>query len=369
MSRNINATMEAIINVLKSHVSEDDSYLITPIKRHIIPEGDKEQVKDFVKLAKIKSISCYLESLFVLEFKEQRYILIPEKYIDAVLEIGLNTESDIAIIQGAGMLAMSSGKLPLEKNVDSAIIIERCLGIIPENPDDTDIEVDFSEIVKLFIPYCIIQVDDSRFPLVFMEDFNRLAGYLLTDTYSTLEQSSKGSLKQLLLLQSSRSIAGSLLNGIQNPMIEYTYLQIYQCIEYLFRLNNCFTISETHGVALGTSMDIVLAHEFRSSESDNLLQILRKYADEALIEVIVDLTSVPLTEIKDIYQKAASYIYMLRCNVAHLRYKQDDTSSVSWIRCVTALIDIVLSIYQKCDAKIISVCTAQNAWLQFTMDN
>lgn len=369
MSRNINATMEAIFRVLKSHVSEDDSYLITPIKRHIKPEGDIEQVKDFVKLAKIRPISCYLESLFALEFKDQRYILIPEKYTDAVLEIGLNTESDIAIIQGAGMLAISSGKLPLDKNVNSAIIIERCLGIIPETPDATDLEVDFSEIVKLFIPYCIVQADDSRFPLVYMEDFNRLAGYLLTDSYCTLGQSSKESLKQLLLLQSSRSIAVSLLNGIQNPMIEYTYLQIYQCIEYLFRLNNCFTISETHHVALSTSMDIVLAHEFRNSESDNLLQILRKYADEALIEVIVDLTSVPLTEVKDIYQKAASYIYMLRCNVAHLRYKQDDTSSVSWIRCVIALVDVVLSIYQKCDSKIISVCTTQNAWIPFTMEN
>lgn len=361
--------MEAIINVLKSYVSVDDNYLITPFRRHIKPEGDVEQVKDFVKLAKIKTISCYLECLFVLEFKEQRYILIPRKYIDTVLEIGLNTESDIAIIQGAGMLAMSTGKMPLDNNVDSTLIIERCLGIIPEKTDDTDIEVDFSDIVKLFIPYCVIQVDDSRFPLIYMEDFNRFAGYLLTDTHSNLAQSSKGSLKQLLLLQSSRSIAGSLLNGIQNPMVEYTYLQIYQCIEYLFRLNNCFTISETHGVALSTSMDIVLAHEFKSSESDNLLQILRKYVDQALIEVIVDLTSVPLTEIKDFYQKAASYIYMLRCNVAHLRYKQDDTSSVSWTRCVTALIDVVLSIYQKCDSKIISVCTAQNAWLPFTMDN
>ena len=71
MSRNINATMEAIINVLKSYVSVDDNYLITPFRRHIKPEGDVEQVKDFVKLAKIKTISCYLECLFVLEFKEQ----------------------------------------------------------------------------------------------------------------------------------------------------------------------------------------------------------------------------------------------------------------------------------------------------------
>lgn len=369
MNRNILATMESIIRVLESNVSEDDYYLITNIQRHIIPDGEIEPVKDFVKSAKIKSVTCYLEALFVYEFRDQRYILIPEKYLNEVLEIGLNIESDMAIIQGAGMLAIASGHLQLEKNVDSSLIIEKCLGIIPENSNDTDIEVDFSEITKLFLPYCIVQADDSRFPLVYMEDFNRLAGYLLTDSCGILEQSTKGSLKQLFLLTSSRSIAGSLLNGIQNPLIEYTYLQIYQCIEYLFRLNNCFTIAETHGVDLSTSMNIVLDYEFRISESDNLFQILRKYADQSSIDLIVDLSPMSATDANDIYQKATTYIYKLRCNIAHLRYKQDDTSSVSWVKCVNALIDVVLSIYQKCDYDIVSVCTAQNAWLPFSMGN
>ena len=370
MGRHVVSTMNRIFDVLKTHVSEDDSHHIVAVNRHIRAEGDEKLVVDFVKSAKMKTISCYLEVCSLFEYREQRYLLIPDKYAATIQEIGLEIELDSVAVQGTGMLAMASGELPLAKGILSAQVINLCLGILPEDISKNDIEFQFSELRELFMPYCVVRMDDSRFSMAYVEDINRLIGYLLADVHASLDESTKGSIKSLLLLKSSRSIAGSVLNGIQNPLIEYTFLQMYQCIEYLFRLNNCFTISSEHGIALGTSMDIVLSNEFKKSESENLLQILRNYAEPALLEVIVDLSlDGGAGEVTDVFQKATSYIYKLRCNIAHLRYNQDDLSNVKWAQCVNVLIEVVLSIYQKCDENIISVCDEKEAWSLFTMDN
>lgn len=56
-----------------------------------------------------------------------------------------------------------------------------------------------------------------------------------------------------------------------------------------------------------------------------------------------------------------NYIYKLRCNIAHLRYNQDDIS-VNWGKCVEALVEIIYSIYKKCDTEIVSICTNKGAW-------
>ena len=132
-----------------------------------------------------------------------------------------------------------------------------------------------------------------------------------------------------------------ILNSLQSPLVEYVFLQLYQCIEYLFRLNNCFTLSAVHGIDLSKSIDIVLAHEFKISESDNLYRVIKENAVQATIDNFLKILPGTPEANSDTYNMVSSYIYRLRCSIAHLRYEQDDISNVDWENCITALIEIL----------------------------
>ena len=367
MNRNILDTMNSIFETLKTFVSDDDAYRIVNIDRHIRPQGDKAPVCDFVKRAKIKSFRCSMEPICLFEYNEQKYLLVPDEHSLLLSEIGFEIESDIAITQGAGMLAIANKQLPLREDTSSLLIIEHCLGIESDFPGETSVVFDFSTIANLFIPYCIVTLDDSRFPLVFEEDLNRLVCYLLVEQTPSLEASAKSRIKSLLLMLSSRTISASILNGIQSPLVEYTFLQFYQCIEYLFKLNNCFSISENHDLPLTKSIDIVLAYELKMSESENLYKVLRNNASETSIDAVISILPQSAEENSDKFRRASNYIYKLRCSIAHLRYDQDDTSNVNWMKCTEALIEVIFSVYQKCDSNIIQVCTSKTSWKPISM--
>lgn len=362
MSRNIINTMESIINVLKKHISDDDIGRIVDARRHIQPFGDADPVCDFVKKAKIKHIKCNSEDLCLFDFNNEIYLLLSERHHNTLKKIGFELETDPAVIQGAGMLAIAYEYISLKENIDSLWIIEHCLGIEPETGSGGDIAIDFSTILDFFEKYCIIKRDDSRFELFYKEDYNRLMGYLLAEETTTITLESKNRVQELLLLHSSRSIAGSILNGIQSSLMEYSFLQFYQCLEYLFRLNNCFAISEKYDVDLKKSIDIVLEHEFKKSESENLYQVLKANIEETSLKPFKDFLCENSFEEGDAFKKIMNYVYKLRCNVAHLRYIQDDISDVDWRKCIAALIEIIFPIYQKRDSDIIQVCNIKNTW-------
>ena len=362
MSRNIMDTMELIINVLKKHICDDDTGRIADVRRHIQPLGDAKLVCNFVKMAKIKHIKCNSEDLCLFEFNNEIYLLLSERHRNTLNKIGFELETDLAVIQGAGMLAIAYEYISLKENIDSLWIIEHCLGIEPETGSCGDITIDFSTILDFFEKYCVIKRDDSRFELFYKEDYNRLIGYLLVEETTTIPVESKSRVQELLLLHSSRSIAGSILNGIQSSLMEYSFLQFYQCLEYLFRLNNCFAISEKYDVDLEKSIDIVLEHEFKMSESENLYQVLKTNIEETGLKPFNDFFYENSFEKGDAFKMIMNYIYKLRCNVAHLRYIQDDISDVNWSKCIAALIEIIFSIYQKRDSDIIQVCNSKNTW-------
>ena len=366
MNRYILGEMEKIFDTLKAHVDDDDKGRILNVKRHISPAGEAVPVCNFVRTALKKDISCAAERLALFEFEENRYLLLDEKFRDTLGEIGYEFEDDDSpITQGAGMLAMASGTLPLRQDLSSLKIIETCLGIGEDNGEDVVFK--FAEIRPFFPSYCVALVDDSRFELSFEEDLNRLICYLLLEKSNRFNDCNKSELKKLLLLLSSRSIAGCILNSLQSPLVEYVFLQLYQCIEYLFRLNNCFTLSAVHGIDLSKSIDIVLAHEFKISESDNLYRVIKENAAQATIDNFLKILPGTPEANSDTYNMVSSYIYRLRCSIAHLRYEQDDISNVDWENCITALIDILCSIYQKCDKDIVEVCKSKRSWTEISI--
>lgn len=210
--------------------------------------------------------------------------------------------------------------------------------------------------------------DEMRnyFKQVFSEflKYDRLGCYMFVEDAKSLSTSSRERIKGLVLLRSSGTISASILNSIQSPQMEYTFLQLYQCLEYLFKLNNCFLIATGHSIPLEKSIDIVLTYELKVSESENLYSVLKNYASETSIDAMI--SAIPncqsQTTETDKFRIASNYIYRLRCNIAHLRYNQDNLSNVDWSKCVDAIIEVIYSVYQQCDSKINQICMSKNAW-------
>lgn len=365
MNRNILGEIEKIFDTLKAHVEDSDKERILNVKRHIKAIGDDTPVCDFVRAALKKDVYYASQFLVLFKFKDHSYLLVDEKFRDGLDEIGFEFEEDDSpIAQGAGMLAMACNALPVRQELVSLELIERCLGVEPETGED--ICFNFNEIRQFFLPYCVALIDNSRFDISFEEDLNRLICYLLVKRCNRFNDSAKEELKKLLLLVSSRSIAGCILNSLQSPLVEYTFLQLYQCLEYLFRLNNCFMLSATYQIDLGKSIDIVLAHEFKISESDNLGRVIRENAAEVAIDRFVGIIPGYQDANSDKYTKTSLYIYKLRCNIAHLRYQQDSMPNVDWEQCLMCLIEILYSIYEKRDRDISKVCEGKNSWTEIS---
>lgn len=80
-------------------------------------------------------------------------------------------------------------------------------------------------------------------------------------------------------------------------------------------------MSTVHGIDLPKSVDIVLANEFKISESDNLYRVIRENAAQATIDNFLKILPGTPEANSDTYNMVSSYIYKLRCSIAHLRYQ------------------------------------------------
>ena len=215
----------------------------------------------------------------------------------------------------------------------------------------------------MFEKCSLIRVDESRFQLQFVEDFNRLYAILALWRRRNLPQYTNGALANLLLFLSSRSISASIINSIEGQIQEYTFLQLYQCLEYLFILNNGFEISKKHHIPKKVSVDIVSKNNLKISEEASLIHLFRDNIETDKMQLFYDNFSQKSSTPHDTFKWAATYIYRIRCCIAHLRYNQDNTlRDLAWDKLIAITSDIILSAYQKLDTEIIEICMAKNIW-------
>lgn len=365
MSRNVNETMNRIFNVLKKYVNEADIYRIAQTTRHITADGDETPVIDFVKNSRIKIMPYNQMTIIAFDYKNQKYMLIKDKYVLLIQSIGLDIVMDSAIIQGAGMVAISENCLDLNSGITSLTIINNCLGLEDEN-DEKNINFQFSQISQLFEPYCLIRVDEDRFQLQYEEDFNRFYGYIITSENDQIPSNAVNKLSSTLLLLSSRSIAASIVNCIESRLIEYSFLQLYQCLEYLYIINSSISIALSYSISQETAIDIVTSYKLKTTEEENLYQVLKSNTPEGAIEPLYDEISSTIDENPDKYKVVAAYIYKIRCNIAHLRYNQDNILlKIEWEKTIDSMAEIIYSTYHKMDNNIKGICINKETWKKF----
>ena len=364
MSQNVINIIEGIFKKLINEVEEDDKDRIVSTKRYIII--DKSLVKDafdVVAKASTRVIKTNdLVNIFTVSYQEERYVVLPEKYSQILEVIDLNEVDNDSIQQGIGILAMSSDCVSIKDGISSLEIINQCLELLPEN-EDGHVDFTYNQIIDLFESFIVAKIENSNFKVNYMEDFLRMYGIMLTIfPNNLLTDNTYEKLRELLFLESSRSIASSIINVMQSGMNEHKFLQLYQCIEYLFIIYNAIEISSKYSIDNSTAVEMIINEGFRVTEISNVVSIIGKCASESSIINFYDVI-IQGEECDNKSERVSSYIYKIRCNVAHLRYKQEKLlESLYWKDLLEYATNMVLSIYQKMDNKISKLCTETYSW-------
>ena len=357
MSRNVMSTMIRILDVLKDYVSDEHKHRIKIEKCNIKANLDDETPAiEFV--AKTKCFVKVLQNSFfnVFEYNGCLYIMAPSKSEALLTRLGLNPIDDIVIYQGIGMIAISKKALPIRKGIQSLDLIERILG-------DKIEEIFFSEITELFEPYSIFEIQADRFAIEYEEDVDRLCALMALDE-SAISTSSKVCLENLLLLQSSRGLSVALSNAINSFNWDYSYLQLYHCLEYLFIIRNAMLLSEEYKIEDDAAIDIASSGKLRALENESLLAVLA-LAPELPIESFYDTLIFGKGEYESEDRKSAvsKYIYKLRCCIAHLRFEQENFDlNDTQDKVFDKLVEIIYGIYSQNDAEISKACNSKSPW-------
>lgn len=381
VSRKVIDEMERIFEILKANVAKEDNERVKEIKRHIHATGNEEKISDLIKHA---GVFCFQYSGFktaIIDYSEELFILVNQKYslpleqlglelLDDGLNFGENEdvdEGEYEIVQGCQMLGIINHVIDIGNNISSMEIIDACLGT-----DETTF--DFSELNTIFFEKsAVFKIDQSRLEMVYEEDCHRIAVYCLACEQNWGTEGINESLQELSMLGSSRSIALSLLNAINSQLSEYSYLQLYQCFEYLFKLNQSFDISEKLCVSDKIAVKFACEYDLKISERDQLKSIISKYSSENEVDLFIKMSGISTNDSENVAQKkenVSNKIYDLRCGIAHLRYGQKKLyDTVKWGQLLESLVNMLVEIYQKIDQKIIDTCKTNNSWSEIQYDH
>lgn len=356
MNRNVKKTMNDIFEVLKNHVADEDLERIQSVRRHIKVEDEKNTF-DFVKGCKIL---YYNKTLLGAIYNEDKYVLFPISSLNVnnaatIGEILYYDNGNNFIVDGMGMLAIVNKVLSIKKTVKSLEIINKCLGI-----NEQDISFPFEEIKDFFEDYRVIKIYPSAFKIEFKEDFDRLNVLALLSQYEDTKLV-KNNLNNIILLNSSRSIAGSLFNSIINTKWEYKFLQLYHCLEYLFVITSAENLISKYSIEDKAAIDISLDNIAHKNEKERLMDVV-KNAD---VTVIDDYYNYLKTEKEDKIEAISADIYKIRCCIAHFRFDQEKyIEKINQNLILEKMIALVLSIYNNLNTIIEKYCNEKKTWLR-----
>lgn len=366
MSRKVIGTMDEIFHILESSLSADDRKRVGNHRRHIKAAGDEKEVVEIVKHAKIISTQDKYNTCCI-SYKDEMFMVFPARsqaWIQKVA-IGEFMEKETAIdlqqeyFQGMGMLAIAKGALKIRRTLSSIDLLDKCLGL-PEEEN----RFDFMDICELFEDYVVLKIDKTMFPVAYEEDVLRFIALLHLAINRSEENVSN--LINLALLQSARSISWNVLHYSDANQWEYQFLQIYQCLEYLFIIVVAIDLEDKYEIDEDKAIRIAVDNIFKRSEKENLIMTMHRCSYTYVDEYFSLLKTYPQFNGKNDAVKSdyvADHIYQIRCSIAHLRFKQDDIlKSIDHKKEISILIQITLNIFSSLDDKICKYNQAMNAW-------
>lgn len=372
------AKMKDIVNdifkKIEDAINQEDSVrIITSVDRYLEfqQEIDKD-VFNFITKSQVKQISV-ANICIVLEiiFKEERYIVFPIDYIgeNTLKEFDLEIIELDYVIQGSKILAINKDCVSIKREIESIQLINKCMGIEPDKHDNI-VHFTYDEIESLFDNIIVGKVSNDDNQIQYEEDIYRLLAFENLKVENLLiTETTKQELKQLLAMKSSRSIANSIINVTLNKRNVYLYLELYQCLEYLFIVNKALKISSDYKLNEETAVKIVICENIKMGEIVSLHNLLQENCDKEVLKNFYNYIrnyNLTLSEADgegQFIQKVSDFIYKLRCNIAHFKYKQDeDICKVDFIWLIENMSKIILNIYETMDDNIVNLCETTEIW-------
>lgn len=377
MSQKMINIVEKVFKNLKSDIINEVPINAIPDKIYkLIPNVNyADEVSDILQRSKYKmfTISSKIKCL-LFSYRNEYYLLYPYEF-----EYGNygNFIDDEPFIEGFGIIALSlSFLIPFP---------ERGFQILNEVFASDGNEFNYNCIAKFYKPFVLIKDTSKNIEICYIQDITRITALFLVNNndFINLNLSTKTikNFSEMLLLKSSRNISECIIRCLDSVSYEYCFLELYRCVEFLFYIQIAQNIIKKYNIKqklFNKIIDLVVEREIVKRESETLLSLFHILNKNDIIQFYNFLLSHNYVdepkkdrngnENVDFYSITSSYVYKLRCRIAHLSYKHEIISSTyNWYEYIEYFSTIVLNIYKSLDDTIINLCEENNDWTLITI--
>lgn len=365
MSRNMKDTTNDIFNALINYVemSKENVDRIKQVERWLLlPEALDKSIFQFVTKTKDEIINGFNEKFIRIFDDNNTYIVATKNYDSVFKEIGLHEVENLTVIYGCGIIAIANGIVGVKRELSTLEIIDYCLGI--EEESQTPVKFEVEQIFELFETYSVYEIDNGVFQLNYQEDFYRIQALHEMEQYEgILNLDTIGILNELVQMPSSRSIVESVIVALKSKVLIHSYLEIYQCLEYLFIVRRAVLQADKYSFDLKTLVDYIIQENIRVPERQDITDIIRDNISDEELSAFLDVKEDGTIERKTKIDKVAEIIYRVRCNIAHLKYGQETIAEMADMqKMIEKVSKIVLLVYSKRDGEITNLCMSTGAW-------
>lgn len=379
MSRNKIEVNRILFARLENKLPDDSvavkSFTTGPQSIRYIPLHKKKFAEEILTNADIiQTIEVFDKTkLFAISFAEKNYLIITGvsetstsflKGINTALDPD-NNEQDLKKNPGLITLLFSLDEFPILTTDD---IGYKLAEKIFNREGTKEGAFDASELTEYFSDFSIWELD-NKFDCTNSNTLLALySGYLIANKKNFNLNFQSDTLQNIKLLIEELPvdlIGGNLFRSIVSMEWKHSFLELYQCIEYLYPIPYLLKLSNS----LGDS--IHLQNLFKNTENDLDWRPKEAQALEKLLREIESKDSVSkmLLSVKSIFKITgeikkdneitviSKHIYQTRNSIAHFRsaLKTEITNDLDWNALIEKLCEIMFDLYSKFSPQISSI--------------
>lgn len=363
LNRNIIETMGVIFNNLKINFEEPYLSHVLPNDRDIIyPKKIEKKICTLIKRAIIKDIIINSNTTTLIFYKDELFICVEEKYRDTLSKFSGSFITDPIYDKSIKTLCMFKNNLKLI-NSDPSFLLEKVFACEPD-PDGI-VRFSYDEVASLFDDYFVYRLDSVKYN----EDIYRIHAAFTAANSNFITETTLSSIIAILLLECSRGIALTIADALETNFLEYRFLMLYQCIEYLFMIylsDNVIKKYDFDDVNKRKVIDIIVNEKIKYVERTTIKNIFNSHLGDTNIEEYYSKFishGSSSAEEKNKPNLVADNIYDIRNKIAHLNYRQNrQVANHKLEQIIEKFAEIISEIYINIEDKIINICEVSEVW-------
>lgn len=356
MSRNLIQMTKSIFTRLSSNVCDEHKEFIVNVERHILfDDAYKDKCCDFLKNASIIGLAHESRpTLVFVKYDGEAYIGIDTHCAEAIERYGYELENDLAINVGCQILSLSENIYKMQ--ADSKELIDTCLGLELEE-DKEYIDFTPENILGLICQLSVFRLENNALDIDpnSKDDLFRISLLFYIKQCATLQINFKKPLEDLVTMECVKKICGNFWNFLIIPDKGIKYLNLYQCIEYLFIPNRAQEFKSKYNMSIVDALKLHIIEPMRRDERNNSLEVLR-YVDEVTMHNTFEKlfgTEMCNNEL----ERVNNWVYDTRCSIAHFRYGQSKNDAIMLTdEKLVLMLELLKSIYNNITEEMKNIC-------------